>query len=85
MKRLRITLLVLLALAAASYALSFASLGEAGLFVALAVATLKIVGVAWSFMELGDSEQRVVRVVAILAPVFVLLLVGLAAADVLLR
>jgi cytochrome c oxidase subunit 4 len=76
--------LALMALAAASFGLSFVDLGGATVPVALTIATLKALLVALFFMELLD-QRFTNRAVLIAALAFVVLLASLMGADVLTR
>lgn len=71
----------LLLLAGASLGLAFLPLGRFAVAAALGIAAVKAWLVARHYMELGSAHASV-RMVAASALFFVLLLVGLAAADV---
>ena len=68
-----LALLALLVLTALTFGLHFASLGRAGLVIALSIASLKVAIVALVFMELLDSIASM-RVVAIASVIFLALL-----------
>jgi caa(3)-type oxidase subunit IV len=72
---------VLLALAAASYLLSFAKLGSFALPVALAIGIAKALVVLFSFMGFGKLKTSA-RLAAAAALFMLVLLVGLTVADV---
>ena len=71
----------LLTLAALSFVLSFAHLGNAGIPVALAIAFVKALVVALVFMELA-VEVFTVRIILIVVAFFFTLLIGLVWADI---
>lgn len=72
---------LLLVLWAASFALSYASLGEAGLPVALVLGSVKALLVVLVFMELA-REALSVKLTAISAGALLATLIGLVLADV---
>jgi cytochrome c oxidase subunit IV len=76
-----VTLIGLLALTAASFAISYVPLGVLNVPVALLIASVKAALVVSIFMELA-VEKFTVKISLVLGFVFVLLLVGLMAADV---
>lgn len=78
------TWLALLVLAGASFALSYAHLGGAGVPVALGIAAVKATLVVLVFMELS-SEPFTVRITLVAGVLFVLLLLGFTVGDVLTR
>jgi len=71
----------LLALAAASYALSFVRLGAFALAVALAIAALKALVVLWVFMQFGRVPASA-KLAALAAFFMLALMLSLMAADV---
>jgi cytochrome c oxidase subunit 4 len=74
----------LLALAAISYALSFARLGALGLVLALAIAALKALVVLWFFMQFGRLPASA-KLAALAACFMLALMLSLMAADIALR
>jgi cytochrome c oxidase subunit 4 len=76
-----LTFVALLGLTAGSFALSYVHLGVLNIPVALAIAALKATLVIGVFMELA-VEKFTVKVTMVAAFLFVVLLVGLMAADV---
>lgn len=76
--------IALVALAAASFGLSYVHLGGAGTFVALAIAAAKVVLVALFFMELVRERFSVVAT-CLAALLCLATLMGFAVADVLTR
>jgi len=74
----------LLALAAASYALSFVRLGALGLGLALAIAVLKALVVLWVFMQFGRLPASA-KLAALAAFFMLALMLSLMAADIELR
>jgi cytochrome c oxidase subunit 4 len=80
-RALLVTWLALMALAAASLALSFAPLGAWGIAVAMSIALGKAALVAIVFMELA-VHRFTVRMVLAVVVVFIALLVGFMVADV---
>lgn len=74
----------LLALTGLSWSLAYVSLGAWEMPVALGIAAVKVALVALFFMHLV-REQGGVRFAAATAPIFIALLTGLLAADVLTR
>jgi cytochrome c oxidase subunit 4 len=83
-RRAALSLLALLGLAGVSWALALAPMGWLGGPIALSIAAVKAGLVGLFFMELVDARASV-RLVAIVAPLFVALLLGFALADVLTR
>jgi cytochrome c oxidase subunit IV len=79
-----LTLLALLGLTAASFAMSYVHLGALNIPVALAIAAVKATLVITIFMELA-VEKFSVKVSLIMGFVFVALLIGLMVADVVTR
>jgi cytochrome c oxidase subunit IV len=78
------TWVLLLGLTVASYALSYAHLGALGVPVAILIAGVKGTLVVLVFMELG-VEKFSVKMTLVVSVLFVLLLVGLMAGDVVTR
>jgi cytochrome c oxidase subunit 4 len=76
-----LTLLALLGLTAASFAISYVHLGALNIPVALAIACVKAALVVTVFMELA-VEKLSVKLSLVMGFVFVVLLVGLMVADV---
>lgn len=64
-----------------SFALSYADTGRWQIPIAIVIASVQALLVAWFSMELFDSRFSV-RMLAIIAPLFVVLLTVLAAADI---
>lgn len=81
MRPLIATFVALIVLAAASWILSSAG---APAWVSLAIAAAKALAIAWVFMELAEAHT-VPRTIAIVAVLFVVLLVGGTLVDVDLR
>lgn len=82
--RLEMVFVALLALAGASWGLAHLSLGGVAVAIALGIATIKATLVALELMELREAPTSL-RLVAIAAPTFVLVLVVFALGDVLSR
>jgi cytochrome c oxidase subunit 4 len=76
-----VTLLVLLGLTGASFAISYVHLGVLNIPVALAIAAVKATLVVTVFMELA-VEKFTMKLSLVMGFVFVLLLIGLMVADV---
>jgi cytochrome c oxidase subunit 4 len=76
-----VTLLALLGLTAASFALSYVHLGALNIPVALVIASVKAALVVTIFMELA-IEKVSVKLSLVMGFVFVILLIGLMVADV---
>jgi cytochrome c oxidase subunit IV len=76
-----VTLLALLGLTAASFALSYVHLGVLNIPVALVIASVKAALVVTIFMELA-VEKFSVKLSLVMGFVFVILLIGLMVADV---
>lgn len=72
--------LVVFTLVILSFALSYVELGRWATVVALGIACIQAGLIAWFSMELFESRLSV-RIIALIAPLFVILLVGLSAAD----
>lgn len=79
-----IAFVLLVALAALSWGVSFLPVGGFAIPIALLVASAKVAVVALVFMELGEHGGGI-RLVALTAPAFVALLLLLMLADVWLR
>lgn len=82
--RIEIVTAALMSLAATSWGLSGLSLGWLGIALALGIAAIKAVLVAIELMELRDAPLSL-RIVAVVAPLFVMLVVGFALGDVVSR
>jgi cytochrome c oxidase subunit IV len=79
-----LTTVVLLVLTGLSWGLAYVPLGAWEVPVALGIAVVKVLFVAFIFMHLY-REPPSVRFVAAMAPLFIALLVGFVVADVLTR
>ena len=82
--RLELVLVALLALAASSALLARLPLGGLGLPIAMGIAVVKCFVLASEYMELREDRGSL-RLIAIIAPAFLLLVLSLAIADVLTR
>lgn len=72
--------LAVFALVVVSFLLSFVELGRWATVLALGIACVQAGLIAWFSMELFESRLSV-RLIALIAPLFVLLLVSLSASD----